>query len=373
MNNKLRKCCIILSGGIGTRMGSSSPKQYIEIHGRTIFEYSLQRVLSWKDMDSVIVVADPAYHSQIEFIIKQYISSYSIQFLGFAMPGDNRQGSIINALEGISEYMAKGSVVMIHDAVRPLVSAELIAECDNKLKGSDGVMPYLEMKDTVYENKKVGKQLFISSNIDRDTLVAGQTPEFFKFHKYLECCKSLTKKELKLIHGSTEPAVLGGMKIALVKGDEKNFKITTPEDLERFKEIVEKEKLYKKFETDVKGSKKTILYCINAASIIFYEDKMIDKIRRNFKVFEENADGVVLLWTMDQHYSEKMEIASASLRRKLKNLFEKNRFSPMGRYIDYDDAKLELDNIDAYYGDWNYFAWKCQQLGKPVMIQNIEV
>lgn len=382
---KCKKCCILLSGGIGTRLGVGIPKQYIEVHGRTIFEYTLRSVLAWEGMDSLIVVADPAFHRMLEFVIRQYIpenidgenndvsENKSITFLGFSEPGVNRQGSIINALHDISDNMAKNSVVMIHDAVRPLTSAELIADCDKKLGSADGVMPYIAMKDTIYESKKSGKNLIIKQNIDRDNLVAGQTPEFFKYEKYKKCCDELTARELSLIHGSTEPAVLGGMKIALVKGDEGNFKITTPEDLDKFREIVEKQVLYKQSDLDIRSKKKTILYCINTASLIFYEDEMIEKIKRNFETFADSADGVNLLWTVDQNSDEKLQIASSSVKRKFRNLLKKNLFSEAGRYIEYQDAVLMIDDIDAYYGDWNFFAWKCQQLGKLVMIQNIEV
>ena len=367
---KIHKCCILLSGGTGSRMKSSIPKQYIEVHGRMIFEYTLQSILSWKGMDGLIVVADKTYHSMLEHIIRQYISD---PFLGFAEPGENRQGSIINALNYLSDCMARDSVVMVHDAVRPLVSQQLLDACDSSLNNAEGVMPYIELKDTVYESKKSGKNFIIDRNIDRDTLVAGQTPEFFRYEKYKKCCESLTERELSLIHGSTEPAVLGGMKIALIPGEEGNFKITTPADLDRFREIVEERGLYRNLDLGSGKRKKTILYCINTASIIYYEDEMLDKIKKNFEIFSESADGIRLLWTVDQNSDEKFKLANRSLKRKFNNLLKKNRFTDYGRYVDYKDAEILVDEVDAYYGDWNYFAWKCQQLGKPVMIQNIEV
>ena len=220
-------------------MGSDIPKQYIKVCGMTIFEHTLQSVLKWDGMDSLIVVADPAYHEEVGTIIRENISS-EISFLGFSSPGENRQGSIINALNDLAPYADCDTVIMIHDAVRPLVSKELLDECDRKLKDADGVMPYLPMKDTVYVSRGSGKDLMIDRNIDRDTVVAGQTPEFFRYEKYKKCCDVLSERELGLIHGSTEPAVTGGLKIALVSGDEWNFKITTKKDLERFAEVCKK-------------------------------------------------------------------------------------------------------------------------------------
>lgn len=247
---KYRKTCILLSGGVGARLGASTPKQYIEVNGKSILEYTLNAVKAWKTMDSLIIVADKQWWVYIEDMVRRvfldkiketdaYIQlSENFEFLGFAEPGKNRQLSIYNALLAIKDYMGKDAVVMIHDGVRPCLSAELIDRCDdamnhrNMVQGcSDGVMPYLEVKDTVYVKDADGN---ISGMLDRGSLAAGQTPEFFDYGKYLKANEDLSEEEMLLIHGSTEPAVKAGMKIALVPGDEGNFKITTPEDLERF-------------------------------------------------------------------------------------------------------------------------------------------
>ena len=252
---KYRKTCILLSGGVGARLGASTPKQYIEVHGQPILEYTLNAIKAWKAMDSLIIVADRHWWESIDDIVRRVFSEElselgiksrsceSFRFLGFAEPGQNRQLSIYNALRALEDYMDKDAIIMIHDGVRPCLSAELIDRCDNAMnhcnsaKGcNDGVMPYLEVKDTVYVKDTDGN---ISGMLDRGSLAAGQTPEFFDYWKYLKANEDLSEDEMMLIHGSTEPAVKAGMKITMVPGEESNFKITTPEDLERFKQIVE--------------------------------------------------------------------------------------------------------------------------------------
>ena len=252
---KYKKTCILLSGGVGARLGASTPKQYIEVQGKPILEYTLKAVKAWEAMDSLIIVADRQWWEYIDDMVRRVfseeLSELDIQsrpcedfgFLGFAEPGKNRQLSIYNALRAIRDYMDNDAVVMIHDGVRPCLSAELIDRCDNAMnhrnsaKGcSDGVMPYLEVKDTVYVKDADGN---ISGMLDRGSLAAGQTPEFFDYWKYLKANEDLSEDEMMLIHGSTEPAVKAGMKITLVPGEESNFKITTPGDLERFKQMVE--------------------------------------------------------------------------------------------------------------------------------------
>jgi 2-C-methyl-D-erythritol 4-phosphate cytidylyltransferase len=88
------------------------------------------------------------------------------------------------------------------------------------------------MKDTVYLSND-GKK--VSALLKREEVYAGQAPEMFVFGKYLEANRRLLPDDILKINGSTEPAILYGMDIAMIPGDEGNFKITTREDLERMK------------------------------------------------------------------------------------------------------------------------------------------
>lgn len=78
----------------------------------------------------------------------------------------------------------------------------------------------------------------ISQLVDRSKIYAGQSPEAFRLGKYLAVNEALMPDEIFKINGSSEPAVMAGMNIALIDGDERNFKITTKSDLEKFKEIM---------------------------------------------------------------------------------------------------------------------------------------
>ena len=90
------------------------------------------------------------------------------------------------------------------------------------------------MKDTVY----LGDGRQITSLLEREKVYAGQAPEAFVLGKYYEANKSLIPDKIEQINGSTEPAILAGMDIAMIPGDEGNFKITTQADLERFRALI---------------------------------------------------------------------------------------------------------------------------------------
>ena len=74
--------------------------------------------------------------------------------------------------------------------------------------------------------------------LKREEIFAGQAPEAFVFGKYYEACRRLSREEILRINGSTEPAILAGMDIAMVPGEEGNFKITTREDMERLQSVL---------------------------------------------------------------------------------------------------------------------------------------
>lgn len=96
-------------------------------------------------------------------------------------------------------------------------------------------MPALPMRDAVYASRD-GRRVL--APLDRGEIFAGQSPEVFRFRKYYEANRRLSPEELLRASGSTGPAVLAGLDVALVPGDEGNFKITTRSDLERFEGLV---------------------------------------------------------------------------------------------------------------------------------------
>lgn len=226
---------LILSGGIGTRLGADEPKQYIQVGDRPVFAYCLQQIMACESIHAVQIVAD----SQWQDLIRKWVQNVDHRgiFKGFSEPGETRQLSIFNGLEDISQYAEESSHILIHDAARPLLTEDLIRRCLDAMNGYDGVIPVLPMKDTVYRSVD-GKQ--ISSLLKREEIFAGQAPEVFVLGKYLEANRRLLPDEILRVNGSTEAAIMSGMKMAMIPGEEANFKITTKEDLIAFENIVKK-------------------------------------------------------------------------------------------------------------------------------------
>ena len=224
---------LILSGGTGTRLGVDIPKQYIEVCDRSVISYCIECLSCHKGISAIQIVAAPQWHEKIDECLKKYDKNK--KFRGFSTPGENRQLSIYNGLSDIRKYADDLDVVLVHDAARPLISSQMITDCLGAVQGHDGVVPVLPMKDTVYQSMD-GKK--ISALVKRNEIYAGQAPEAFRIGAYYEANRKLCPDRILGINGSTEPAVMAGMDMVMIPGDEGNFKITTMEDLKRFKEIV---------------------------------------------------------------------------------------------------------------------------------------
>ncbi len=227
---------IVSAGGIGTRLGSDIPKQYIRVCGHMIITRSLATLCRHPQIDAIQIVASDVWQDEIISDLNDMIGFHRSVRIGFSHPGETRQLSIYNGLIDLKGVLENDSLVLVQDAVRPLTTDQIISDCLAACADYDGAMPVLPMKDTVYLSD--GGQR-VSGLLDRGRIFAGQAPEAFKFGKYLRANQSLIPDRIRDICGSTEPAVVAGMDIAMIPGDENNFKITTTGDLDRYKDIIE--------------------------------------------------------------------------------------------------------------------------------------
>ena len=230
---------LILSGGTGTRMGMDLPNQYVKVEGKPIIFYSVKALLSHDRIDAVQIVAESVWQEKILNWLWEMDeideAAKRKKWKGFSLPGENRQLSIYHGLRDMASYAKDSDYVFIHDAARPLLSGKQITDCLDGAFGHDGAMPVLPMKDTVYSSTD-GR--CVGALLNRREIYAGQAPEVFRFGAYYEANLRLLPERILEINGSTEPAILAGLDIAMIPGDEGNFKITTKADLDRFRDIM---------------------------------------------------------------------------------------------------------------------------------------
>lgn len=224
---------IILSGGVGTRMGANIPKQYIMVGEKPVIIYSIEKFVDSGSIDAYIIALD----NQWKDFVDSYIRKMSINVpIMYSTPGETREHTIYNALKCAKQNgYAEDDIVIIHDAVRPLVSKHVIDDCLNGCAHYDAAIATIDVKDTIYMSTADN---CITDVPKRNTLHAGQTPEAFKLGKYLKIHDERSYEEICAVTGGAEFAFRCGLKVYLSRGEEINFKLTTPEDLQRFEQIV---------------------------------------------------------------------------------------------------------------------------------------
>jgi ribitol-5-phosphate 2-dehydrogenase (NADP+) / D-ribitol-5-phosphate cytidylyltransferase len=214
---------VILAGGSGARFEGHIPKQYVKLAGKTILEHTLDVFDRHSKIDSIILVVSAEYKNfSEEILIRNAYTKLSKILIG----GDTRQDSSYSAIRSINEDDA---VVVFHDAVRPLVTEQIITDCIDAAVKYGAVDVTIPCSDTIVESHD-GR--FISNIPKREKLMCGQTPQAFQSGIIRKA--HLTMQE----RGDTEftddcGIVLkyGLSDVFLVKGDPSNIKITYQEDI----------------------------------------------------------------------------------------------------------------------------------------------
>jgi len=217
------KYAIIVAGGSGIRMGGDIPKQFLLLKDKPVLWHSIKAFANaYNDIEIILVL--PAAHVQRgEELLKEF-PSCSIQI---TIGGDTRFQSVKNGLKLVKEE----SVVFVHDAVRCLVTADLIHRCYEQAIEKNSAIPVIKSKDSL--RMKHGQQ---TEPLDRNKVMLVQTPQTFQ-SKIL-----LNAYEVEYNEKFTDEATVvenSGQKVSIIEGEEDNIKITNPIDLLMAEQIVD--------------------------------------------------------------------------------------------------------------------------------------
>lgn len=211
---------IVLAGGRGKRMNYHKSKQFIEIKGKPVLVYTLEKFIYNKSIDEVILVLP---EDEVDYCKKEVLQRYSLKVDRIVIGGKERQDSVFNALEAVE----KADIVLIHDGARPFINEKIIEEGIKYANIYGAAAPGVTPKDTI----KVKNEDNISVDTpDRNMLVAVQTPQCFKYDEIYQCHRKV-KEENAIVTDDTSVVERYGHKVYLYEGDYTNIKITTPEDL----------------------------------------------------------------------------------------------------------------------------------------------
>lgn len=208
---------IILAGGLGTRMQTQTPKQFLLLKGKPIVRYSFDVLLTVPDVVEVIVVCEPEYRPIFEPI-------HSHVRIAFAPPGARRQDSVWNGFQAIS---ANSELICIHDSARPLIDTNLVQRVLTAAEQHGAASVGMPLKFTLKEHN--GNE-FVKNTPDRSLFWEIQTPQVIKKEWLQEGFELVHQKNLTVTDDVSLVELLN-YPVKLVKGSYANLKITTSEDL----------------------------------------------------------------------------------------------------------------------------------------------
>ncbi len=207
---------IILAAGNGTRMKADKSKLLLEINGKTVIERTVNTFSNIADIDDIIVVVRETDIPLYENVLSKYNISYCIG-------GSTRQESVSNAVETVDN----ADMLIIHDGARPLVTENEISNTLRVAQEKGAAAVGVKVKDTI---KVVDRNNKIINTPQRSSLIAIQTPQIFRFDKYVEAMK-LAKEQNKDFTDDCKLLENAGEDVFVVDGEYTNIKITTPEDI----------------------------------------------------------------------------------------------------------------------------------------------
>ncbi len=233
----MENIALIIAGGVGARMNQDIPKQFINVYDKPVIVYTMEAFQRHPDIDAIEIVCLEEWQGAL----KAYAKQFGISKLENVVSGGiNGQDSIRNGLYDIViRHNHKEDIVLIHDAIRPMVSEAVISDnirvC-RKYGNAITVVPCTAAMLKTYDSLSTEEQ------VPRDNLKITQTPQAFFVNDIVGAHKEALRKGITNSVASCTMYIELGRKLFMSLGSEKNLKLTTAEDIEIFKALLNAKK-----------------------------------------------------------------------------------------------------------------------------------
>jgi 2-C-methyl-D-erythritol 4-phosphate cytidylyltransferase len=229
---------IIPAAGLGTRMAPASgpqtkkpapSKQFTELAGTPILIHTLRKFAARPEISEICIALRPSETASFRARLEKQEKDILHKKLIFAEGGERRQDSVASALAAITA--AADDIILVHDAVRPFVTPEIIHDVIRAAQKYGAAIAGLPAVDTVKQVERTAEGAVITSTIPRERVVMAQTPQGFRYDVLKKAFDEATADGFL---GTDEASLVerSGHEVAVVMGSPRNIKITTPADME---------------------------------------------------------------------------------------------------------------------------------------------
>ena len=225
---------MLIAGGRGQRMNQDIPKQFLNIYDKPVIVYTLQAFQMHPEIDAIMVVCLGGWQE----IVRAYANQFNITKLKWIVEGgDNGQESIFRGISTLKQECKGSDMVLVHDAIRPNVSQEIISNCIASCRMYGSAITVIPCAEAMLLREEANGDS-ATALVARDSLARTQTPQAFSLEKLLWAHEEAAARGIINSIASCTLMVELGQKVYFCPGSEKNIKITTTEDLEIFKALL---------------------------------------------------------------------------------------------------------------------------------------
>ena len=234
---EMANIALVIAGGVGARMGQDIPKQFINVYDKPVIIYTLEAFQKHNDIDAIEVVCLDGWHE----VLRAYAKQFGIAKLeNIVSGGKNGLDSIRNGLYDIyKRYNDKDDIVLIHDGIRPMLDQEVISDNIKVCRQYGNAITVVPCTAAML---KTFDSLSTTEQVARDNLKITQTPQAFFIKDIVDAHQEALSKGITNSVASCTMYIELGRKLYMSKGSEKNLKLTTTEDIEIFKALLNAKK-----------------------------------------------------------------------------------------------------------------------------------
>ena len=223
---------LIIAGGSGNRMHQEIPKQFITVNERPVIVYTLEAFERHPEIDAIAVVCIEGW----EQVLRAYAKQFNISKLKYVVPGgENGQDSIRNGVFELEKHYLPEDLVLIHDAIRPMVSAEIISDNIRVAREHGNATTVIPCAEAMLQTED---GVSSTGSYPRKNLKRTQTPQAFHIGELCDLHRKALEAGITNSVASCTLMIEMGRQVYFSAGSEKNIKLTTVEDIDIFKALL---------------------------------------------------------------------------------------------------------------------------------------
>lgn len=228
----LSNIALLIAGGSGNRMHQDIPKQFLTVNEKPVIVYTLEAFQNHPEIASIAVVCIEGW----EQVLWAYAKQFNITKLQYVVPGGkNGQDSIRNGVYELEKHFASEDIVLIHDAIRPLVSAEIISDNIRIAREHGNAIAVIPCAEAMMQTED---GLVSVGSYPRNYLKRTQTPQAFHIGQICDLHRRALEMGIRNSVASCTLMIEMGEQVYFSAGSEKNIKLTTVEDIDIFKALL---------------------------------------------------------------------------------------------------------------------------------------